>query len=440
MDYHIGSRNAEVTLDSAYKQKFVKKLAYLLPPFDRFVAKGELPEQDPVFPAREDSIKIIAQEIKKTQSLIIPVIGEVGSGKTHFLWGLYNSFDIDAITAFLSFPRSKEKFLYYLYSNFIKQFGQNNLRDFSQNFGEKFGAAERLFGLFRTQNTDRIALSAINQLRGEYDAESLEQCVNVTIQHLMNNDKSQIAERWLLGQLMDVEDLFLINATEDLSKEIMAKTMFKLLIENHSQDIVFLFDDLDKAAREFDSLDTFCKSEDYVNWAGDIDDICAKNAQDLGEFALLDELITLMKDINNFKLVVTLEQAGSSKFIDWLKEKVKESSVHVADPIYLNSITFEDTEHLYFSRLKNFCLKYNITHPIADRTFKPENDIEEFQDIYGQDLYFPLNKEIITEIYGITKGNPRSILKNFKRLFDAIIFEEIKIDDIKAEYKRFLQH
>lgn len=417
--------------DSSYKEKFVKKLSFLLPPFDRFVAKGELPEQEPVFPSREKYIKHIAEIIQHKGSMIIPVLSEVGGGKTHFLWGVYNSFDIEAVTAFLSFPRSKEKILYYFYSNFIKQFGQNNLRDFSQIFGDKFGAAERMYGFFRTQNTERIAASAIEQLQEDYDKDSLEQCVNIIIQHLMNNDKSQIAERWLLGQLMDVDDLFLLNATEDLSNESMAKTMLKLIVDHYPQDIVLLFDDLDKAAKEFDD-------GELVNWAGDLGEN-GKNDSSKEEFALLDELFELIEDIDNLKIIVTLEQAESARFIEYLNSKKETSSVIVADPIHLGPITLKDAYHLYFSRLRNFCMKYNVTHPVADRTFKLDKDFKEFEEIFGEDLYFPLNQEILEVVYGIKFGNPREILRNFKSIFDAIIFEEVGINEVQTEYNRFLR-
>ncbi len=418
--------------DSSYKEKFVKKLSFLLPPFDRFVAKGELPEQEPLFPSREKYIKHISEIIKHEGSMIIPVISEVGGGKTHFLWGIYNSFDIDAVTAFLSFPRSKEKILYYFYSNFIKQFGQSNLRDFSQKFGDKFGAAERLFGFFRTQNIERISTSAVSQLQEDYDKESLEQCVNVIVQHLMNNDKSQIAERWLLGQLMDDDDLFLLNATEDLSNESVAKTMLKLIVEHNSRDVVLLFDDLDKAAKEFDD-------GELVNWAGDINEDCDDGDMCKNEFALLDEIFELMEDIDNLKIIVTLEQADSSKFIEWLNSKKNTSSVHIADPLHLGPITLKDAYHLYFSRLRNFCLKYHVTHPVADSTFKLDKDFKEFEAIFGEDLYFPINQEILEVVYGIKFGNPREILRNFKSIFDAIIFEEASIDEIQTEYNRFLR-
>jgi hypothetical protein len=428
-----------VILDSSYKEKFIKKLSFLLPPFDRFVAKLELPEQEPIFPSREKYVKRIAEIIDHKGSMLIPVVSEVGGGKTHFLWGIYNSFDIDANTAFLSFPRSKEKFLYYLYSNFIKQFGQNNLRDFSQNFGDKFGAAEKLYGLFRTQNIERIAKSAFDQLEDGYDPDSLEQCINVIVQHLMNNDKSQIAERWLLGQLMDEDDLRLIRTRGDLSEEIMAKTMLKLIVENHSQDIVLLFDDLDKAAKEFDNLNEYSGDSDDVNWAGDLNTDVEEGHSNPGDFALLEELFELMKDIKNLKIIITMEQGESQRYIDWFKAKKGKSSVYIADPLELGPITLKDAYNLYFSRLKNFCIKYHVTHPVSERTFKIDGDFKEYEGIYGEDLYFPLNQEILEVVYGIKFGNPREILRNFKCIFDALIFEEVDIENIQTEYKRFLR-
>ena len=80
-----------------------------------------------------------------------------------------------------------------------------------------------------------------------------------------------------------------------------------------------------------------------------------------------------------------------------------------------------------------------MPHPTADPDFDPKSNIEEYMEHYGEDLYFPLNQEILQVIYGITFGNPRLILKNFKRIFDAIIYEELSIDDVKTDYKRFLK-
>ncbi|MHA1453950.1 MAG: hypothetical protein ACTSRD_13905, partial [Promethearchaeota archaeon] len=212
----------------------------------------------------------------------------------------------------------------------------------------------------------------------------------------------------------------------------MAKTMLKLIVEHNSQDIVLLFDDLDKAAKEFDD-------GELVNWAGDLKEDCDKGEVCKGEFALLEVLFGLMEDIDNLKIVVTLEQGESERFLKWFNSKKETSSVHVADPLHLGPITLKDAYHLYFSRLRNFCMKYHVTHPVADHTFKLDKDFKDFEQIFGEDLYFPLNQEILEVVYGIKFGNPREILRNFKSIFDAIIFEEAGIEEIQTEYNRFLR-
>jgi hypothetical protein len=414
-----------MNFDSAQKKKFMNKLFYGLPPFDQFVAKGDLEETEDIFLSRKEVMKKISNQINNTKhSLLIPVIGETGNGKTHFMWGIKNTFNIEAFTTFIALPRSKDKFYYYVYSDFLEEFAASHLREFTQNFGDRFGANERLFGFFRTHNTDKVFMNAYESLKEEgfrYKT-ALEQCVSVTISHLMNPEKFQVAERWLLGELMEFDDLFVLNVNEDLSGKHLAETMLQLLINNYNPGILLLFDDFDKASHEYSSLGTSYFEDDF-------DDDSENNEEDE---TLIEKIVNLLVHSNNFKVVISMGFADAENILSAFKEKLADKSL-MSDPISLTNITLNDVYQLYLERLKKFCYANKANHPVIELSL---NDYTS-QDI-SDTLFYPLTKDIINHIYDVSDGNARRVLKNFKRIFDALIFEEIKVENLNIEYKNHI--
>jgi len=419
-----------MNFDSAQKKKFMNKLFYGLPPFDQFVAKGDLEETEDIFQSRKEVMKKISNQINNAQhSLLIPVVGETGNGKTHFLWGIKNTFNIDAFTTFIALPRSKDKFYYYVYSDFLEEFAASHLREFTQNFGDRFGANERLFGFFRTHNTVKVFMNAYQSLKEEFRyKKALEQCVSVTISHLMNPEKFQVAERWLLGELMEFDDLFVLNVNEDLSGKNLAETMLKLLINNYNPGVLLLFDDFEEASQEYSSLGTSYFDDEF-------DDFDEDSENDEEDETLIEKIMNLLVHTNNFKIVISMGFEEAENILSSIKEKLADKSL-MADPISLTKITLNDVYQLYLERMKKFCYTNKANHPVIelslnDYTSRDKSDIPDT-------LFYPLTKEIIKHIYEVSDGNARRILKNFKRIFDALIFEEIEVQNLNSEYKNHI--
>ncbi len=413
-----------MNFDSVQKKKFMNKLFYGLPPFDQFVAKGDLEETEDIFLSRKEVMKKISNQINNTKhSLLIPVIGETGNGKTHFMWGIKNTFNIEAFTTFIALPRSKDKFYYYVYSDFLEEFATSHLREFTQNFGDQFGANEHLFGFFRTHNTVKVFMNAYESLKDEFRYKTaLEQCVSVTISHLMNPEKFQVAERWLLGELMEFDDLFVLNVNEDLSGKHLAETMLQLLINNYNPGILLLFDDFDKASHEYSSLGTSYFEDDF-------DDDSENNEEDE---TLIEKIVNLLVHSNNFKVVISMGFADAENILSAFKEKLADKSL-MSDPISLTNITLNDVYQLYLERLKKFCYANKANHPVIELSL---NDYTS-QNI-SDTLFYPLTKDIINHIYEVSDGNARRVLKNFKRIFDALIFDELKVENLNIEYKNHI--
>ncbi|MBD3351436.1 MAG: hypothetical protein GF364_08110 [Candidatus Lokiarchaeota archaeon] len=427
--------------DADAKKKFMDILSVQLPPFDRFVSKSELVEWEIGVESRKEYLNKLSKDLKQHQgSLLVPVIGDVGSGKTHFLWQIKNSFNIEQFASFIDLPRSKGKFDYNIYSDLIEEFGADRLRDFTQEFGEKFGAGERLYGFFRTQNITKVTLNAYEQLNKSFtNTSALQQCIMVLIQHFIKRDTYDITERWLLGQQLDLDELFMISVNNDLSTNDISKIMLKLLIDHYKQGIILLFDDFDEAIQEYKTLSNYFDDED-VNWAKDLgsgkDEYKGSQAK-TEEFDTLEGIILdKLKRIDNFKLVVVMDNQNADPILNWFRERI--DSGKILDPIVLKPFTLRDTISIYLIRMKNFCQKYNVTHPSIEFEIKDRSNFEELKYKYGADLFYPLSYEIIEDVYMKYKGNVRKIVRTFKKIIDSIIFEELKIDEINTRYQLFI--
>lgn len=423
----------------SFKERFKTVLLNSLPPFDRFVAKGELEEWDAGVRSRQSAILDIRRHLDRTgHSILIPIIGDIGSGKTHFLWTIKNSFEIDEFASFINLPRSREKFFYYVYGDLIEDFGADRLLEFAQEFGEKFGAAERLYGFFKTQNVREITANAYNILKADFSfKEALHQCIHVLIQHILKRDTYQITERWLLGQVMEINELFMIGVNDDLSSQKLARSMLKLLIDHYYQGIVLLFDDFDKAIEEYQNLPVL-HYEDEINWATDLDPVGEKEStvEEENDKDLVEIICAMLKEMHQLKLIITLGVDDAPLILERLRASVPEGTI--VDPIFLDSVTLEDTLNLYLARLREFAMKNQIPHPVRD--YDPDEDVLNVESMNPNDvIFYPLNLNVIKHVHRETHGNVRAIIRNFKRLFDAVVFEDIDPENLDERFKKFVR-
>ena len=72
------------------KQKLLYYLKILGSPFKKFVSTGELIEELGVVQSRQKLLDSITDIIENNENFILPIIGEVGIGKTHLFWALKN--------------------------------------------------------------------------------------------------------------------------------------------------------------------------------------------------------------------------------------------------------------------------------------------------------------------------------------------------------------
>ena len=213
-------------------KKILDTLSITLSPFDNFVAKTEIEEKFTLANNRSYLMKLLTDALDFDEPWkIIPVIGETGQGKTFFCWKVKLNVDIQANVLFMDVPPNPKLFFYDLYTNIIDILGAERLREITQQITDRWGANEMKFGLFRTTNTNKVLTHAMESMRYKwsYHQDELEECMRIIIAHSMDPEKMALAERWLLGEIMDTEELFYLGIQKNLSSPYMAEELLKLI-------------------------------------------------------------------------------------------------------------------------------------------------------------------------------------------------------------------
>jgi DNA replication protein DnaC len=99
---------------SLYESKREKLLNFLklgLNPFKNFVSTGELKEELGLVKSRNDLFEKIKNRLENEKSLILPLIGDVGVGKTYLYWHFKNNLYFYN-TIYASLETLKSRFFY----------------------------------------------------------------------------------------------------------------------------------------------------------------------------------------------------------------------------------------------------------------------------------------------------------------------------------------
>jgi len=388
-----------------YENKKAKLLNFLrigVNPFKRFVSTGKIAEELGVINSRKSILAQIVNDIKNTPNIVLPIIADVGIGKTHFFWSLktalyyYN-------TIYISLDEVYRKFFYNIYSEFIENIGVEPLRNIINQLCNQWGALERKYGFFHVADVRKIKNVAFSELRDQFEEDhypALIDVINGVTTHQLDPYKKVEAEGWLLGELMDVRELSRLNMMSDLRKGKTAFTMLKLLIENSKLGTVLFIDDFEKLISmikpQEDAEEVFDPSWLYGPETSP-EEIASKK---------IIRRITKLKKINGLRIIITLKSIKALEEIkQWFKE-LQTPNFNFSDPIILKKFEEEDIFEFYKNSMKNFTEKLEI------QSLVKVNELD----------YFPLNEDILRKIYHKYDGNPRKMVKAFMWIFNKIIF------------------
>lgn len=400
-----------------FKAKLLNILKFGINPFKKFVSTGELKEDLGLMKSRKDLLSTIMEIIEDNENCILPIIGDVGTGKTHLYWALKNRMYYHN-TIYLSLDEVYKRFFYTIYSEFIEVIGLDPLKNNVNQLVNDWGALERKFGFFHVAGPEKIKVNALQLIEDKFDDNekvALHDVITGITTHQLDPYKKIEAERWLLGEIMDIKELAHLNMMHDLTKNRNAYVMLKLLIENSKLGTIIFIDDFENIIKSYTSTED--KEEVFdPSWLYGKEE----SPDEILSLKVLRRVLKLQK-INGLRLLITLKSEASLDEVKKIISKVDENIIpYIKSPLFLSEFLESDIYEFYIKNMENFLENGNFTKI-------PDELLED---------YFPLTQEILENIYIMAKGNPREILKILIKIFNEIIFSNRSLSEIQEKYKK----
>lgn len=399
-----------------FKAKLHNILKFGINPFKKFVSTGEIREDLGLAKSRNDLLATIMEIIEENENCILPIIGDVGTGKTHLYWALKNRmYYYNSI--YLSLDEVYKRFFYTIYSEFIEVIGLEPLKNIVNQLVNDWGALERKFGFFHVADPMIIKNNALQLIEDKFEDNekaALNDVITGITTHQLDPYKKIEAERWLLGEIMDIKELAHLNMMHDLTKNRNAYVMLKLLMENSKLGTILFIDDFESIIKSYTSAED--KEEVFdPSWLYGKEE----SPDEILSLKVLRRVLRLQK-IKGLRLLITLKSESSLDEVKKIISKVDEKIIpHIKNPLFLSEFLESDIYEFYIKNMKNF---------LENGTFTkiPDDLLED---------YFPLNQDILKNVYIMSKGNPREILKMLIKIFNEIIFSNRSLSEIQEKYK-----
>lgn len=383
------------------EQKLINLLKFTGSPFKKFVSTGEIEENVDLVPSRQGLLKKIINMIEGNENFILPVIADVGTGKTHLYWALKHELYYYNVV-YISLENVYRKFFYNTYSEFIENMGVEVLRSIVNRLCNEWGAKERKFGFFNVADIDKVRKFASENWALKFGrGDAINDVINAVTAHQLDPYKKVEAERWLLGELMNVRELSHLNLMNDLREKKNSFMMLKVLIENSMVSSVLYIDEFEKILPIIRHSDEETEEFFDPSWLYGEKSPSEKYSAE----KTLDKILQLNK-INGLRIIITLK---SQEFYEEIKKKIGEKDDKLLsllkEPVYLSNFLEEDVKVFYHTNLEYF--------------FRSINYIDYFDNF--QDSFFPLTEFNLKFVFKKTKGNPREIVKLLTSMFNKII-------------------
>ncbi|MCK4479413.1 MAG: hypothetical protein KAV01_02705 [Candidatus Lokiarchaeota archaeon] len=399
------------------EQKLLNLLKFTGSPFKKFVSTGEIKEDIGLVQSRQDFVQSIINVLEKDENLILPIIGDVGTGKTHLYWALKHELYYYNIV-YISLENVIKKFYYNTYSEFIENMGIEVLRNIARRLCNEWGALDRKFGFFHLGDIEKVKKVACENWAPNFENKAaIMDVINALTAHQLDPYKKIEAERWFLGEVIDIRDLSRLNLKHDLRERNNSYTMLKVLVENAMVSSVLFIDDFEKIISMIKPISIEEETEEVFDrsWLYGTEQSPEKRTAD----KVLDNILNLNK-INGLKIIITIKSPEFYKeIISEIEDKNSNLLDLVKEPIILSNFIKEDLFTFYKRNLEFF--------------FGQINYFDYFRDFSNS--YYPLNEEVLNYIYNQTKGNPREIIKLLIKIFNDIIFSNDNLEEVIKNYQ-----
>ncbi len=400
-------------------RKFLEQLENSLSPFEKFVAKPDIEENLSLVGNRryvfDEFIKILNEN--NTQR-IIPLLAETGIGKTFFMHQIKNSLEFNAPSIFIDVPPNSDIFFYDIYTKILELLESSVLQRITRRLTDLWGGVQEMkYGLFRSISTLKVLDQAkkTSSFNNSKHQPQLEQVMIVIITHAIDPERSPIAERWLLGDIMDYDELSFLGVENNLSSKYMAEELLHLFTEYLVDGINIMFDDIDKNWERYSKFDN-----SDIGFYDEFEDTyqtltVVEEEDNIPDF--FEQIVKLLERNKKIKIIISIQTENKDEILSKFSE---DSKYLVHEPISIYNFSTKDTKEYYLESLKLYRKKHDLSTI-------PNNK------------FFPLTEKLILLVYEYTLGNPRELIRNFQQIFDEIIFDETPIEQLEKDFEEKLR-
>ncbi len=372
-------------------------------PFDRFVARGSMQDVVDIPGPRSKADRFMFRAISQTNSdhstRLIPIIGSAGSGKTHAYWAYKNmerkmqiaetekveeeelpsNLPSDWTIVYVPSPPAASRILLHVYTCLLDELSSSIIKVVAEKLVDKWGGLKKKkLGLFGGQDLEVTISNGIREYPGIFS-----DCVKCLAIYVMDKERSAKAERWLLGETMDLDELTSLGISSVIESDDICLAMIKLICENAGKTVILYFDEIESPYRMHGPE---------------------------AETKFLEVLKRLYNEIQNVVIVIAVLKEIWPRILETTDQAMRSRMEQERELEYFK---FDDLL-LYFAKsMEYFWAQNNLNPPIYP--------------------LFPLNEEILKAIYAKTDGNQRSIIKLIRIFVDKLVYDEMPLEDVIKE-------
>lgn len=382
------------------KELYLEVLREGATPFDRFVSRGDIEDVIDIPRTRQTIDRNVFRAVQQTQldqsTRLIPILGSAGTGKTHAYWAykdrerkmLHSTESPEDLVyegpsgwtiVYVPSPPASIRILLHVYSCIIDEMGADILKIVSSKLVKKWGGKKKKhLGLFGSADIEEVIQAGIRNYPGVFA-----DCVKALVIYEMDKDRKVLAERWLLGEDLDEEELDTLGINSVIEEDDICLAMIKLLTEHTDKTIVLYFDELESPYR--------------------------MHGAD-AEQKFLEIIKRLYNEVKNLVIIIAVLKEIWPRILEIADMPLRSRM----EPEHeLQNWTMDDLK-LYFAKsMLHFWNQNNLNPPTYP--------------------LFPLNDQLLNSIYHKTDGNQRSIIKLIRIFVDKIISGEMTIEELMKD-------
>ncbi len=363
-------------------------------PFSNFVSKAELHDKVDISRPRSNIDREVYRLVRQTHndrsSRLIPILGTAGSGKTH----AYHSFKdrenenkkrltqpdqaqevevnqlepVDWTIVYIPSPPASIRVLLHVYTCLIEEVGPEILNDVSDKLVKKWGGEKK--GIFQKPKIDEVIQTGIREFPGVFA-----DCVKALVLFQLDKSKRALAERWLLGEDLEPEELNELGINSVIEEDDICLAMIKIITENLDRVLILYFDELESPYRMHGEA---------------------------AERKFLEILKRLYNEVKGLVIITAVLKEIWPRILEIADDPLRSRMEPEQE---LKPFSLNDLKIFFSKSMETFWEESNLNPPLYP--------------------LFPLNEKLLEMIYNKTTGNPRNSIKLCRRFIDKVVMEEM---------------